>query len=301
MIKLTRPEGTLPEDFHTTRRALGPLMFAGYAAAAAMADAQEKAIHTDEVGLVCEMIKIPGSDQPIPAYIARPDARGRFPAIIVMPEVFGLHEYIRDVCRRLAKLGYVAMAPDPFFRAGNPAPLTDTAEIQRIVAKATNAQVMDDLTSVGKWIERQPFAQNAFGITGFCWGGAPVWMALAQFEGLKAGVAWYGRLRKPPAGQFLGEEVRPWPFDIVGDVKAPILGLFGGQDMGIPKADIDEMRDTLQRLGKKGCELIVYPNAQHGFHADYRATYNEAAAKDGWNRMLAHFARNGLAPRAAGK
>ncbi len=301
MVKLTRPEGWQPEDFHTTRRAIAPMFFAGYAAAAVAADAQEKTIHTDEEGLICEAIRIPGGNAPIPAYVARPNARGRFPTIIVIPEVFGLHEYIRDTCRRLAKLGYVALAPDTFFRAGDPAPLTDLAKIQEVVAKATNAQVMDDLNSIGKWIERQPFAQNAFGITGFCWGGAVVWMALARFSGLKAGVAWYGRLRKPPAGQFLGDEARPWPLDIATQVRSPILGLYGGRDQGIPKSDVDEMNGLLQRMNRTGSQIIVYPDAQHGFHADYRATYNEAAAKDGWNKMLAHFARNGLAPRPAGR
>ncbi len=298
MFKLTRPEGTPPQDLHLTRRMVAPTFFAGYAVAAVSADAQEKTIHTDEAGLICQSILIPGKDQPLPAYIARPNARGRFATIIVIPEVFGLHEYIRDVCRRLAKLGYVALAPDPFFRAGNPAPLSDFAEIQRIVSKATNEQVLGDLDSIGRWIERQPFASNAFGITGFCWGGAVVWMALARFRGMKAGVAWYGRLKKPPAGQFLGDEVRPWPFDIVGQITQPILGLYGGKDTGIPVADVNEMNDTLRRLNRKGSELIVYPNAQHGFHADYRATYDEASARDGWQRMLAHFARNGLAARA---
>lgn len=299
MLKLTRPEGTPPEDLTTTRRAVGHLFFAGYAAAAVCANAQAQTIHTDEQGLVAQMIAVPGPDQPIPAYIARPNARGRFPTIIVIPEVFGMHEYVRDVCRRLAKLGYVALAPDPFFRAGNPAPLTDTAEIQRIVSKATNAQVMADLDAVGRWIERQPFTTNAFGITGFCWGGAVVWMGLARFRGFKAGVAWYGRLKRPPKGQFLGDEERPWPVDVVGQISAPILGLYGGKDTGIPVADVEEMNATLKRLNRRGSELVVYPNAQHGFHADYRATYDAAAARDGWEKMLAHFARNGLAPRPA--
>ncbi|MEI7931858.1 MAG: dienelactone hydrolase family protein, partial [Alphaproteobacteria bacterium] len=187
MLKLTRPEGTLPEDLHTTRRALGPLFFAGYAAAAVSASAQAQTIHTDEAGLICQSIFIPGPDQPIPAYIARPNTRGRYPTIIVIPEVFGLHEYIRDTCRRLAKLGYAALAPDPFFRDGDPAPLTDFAKIQAIVSKATNAQVMGDLDSIGRWIERQPFSNNNFGITGFCWGGAVVWMALARFKGYAIG------------------------------------------------------------------------------------------------------------------
>ena len=298
MLKLTRPEGTPPEDLFTTRRAIGPLMFAGYAAAAVSANAQAQAIHTDEGGLIAQSVLIPAPDQPIPAYIARPNARGRYPTIIVVPEVFGLHEYIRDVCRRLAKQGYVALAPDPFFRAGNPAPLTDFTEIQRIVTKATNAQVMADLDAVGRWIDDQAFAQsNAFGITGFCWGGAAVWMALSRFRGIKAGVAWYGRLKKPPAGQFLGDEARPWPGDVAPNITQPILGLYGGKDTGIPVADVEDMSATLRRLGRRGSEIVIYPNAQHGFHADYRATYDAAAAADGWQKMLNHFQKNGLRPR----
>jgi carboxymethylenebutenolidase len=298
MLKLTRPEGTPPEDLYATRRAIAPIFFAGYAAAAVSASAQAQTIHTDSVGLIAQDIFVPAPNQPIPAYMARPNTRGRYATIIVVPEVFGLHEYIRDVCRRLAKLGYAAIAPDPFFRAGNPAPLTDFAEIQRIVTRATNAQVMADLDAVGRWVDDQPFAQsNAFGITGFCWGGAVVWMALARFPGLKAGVAWYGRLKKPPAGQFLGDEVRPWPVDVVSGISQPILGLYGGRDTGIPVADVDEMNATLRRLGRRNSEIIVYPNAQHGFHADYRATYDAAAATDGWQKMLAHFQRAGLRPR----
>ena len=301
MLKLTRPEGTPARDLHLSRRALAPVFFAGYAAAAVSAGAQAQTIHTDEEGLICQSILIPGPGQPVPAYVARPNARGRFPTIIVIPEVFGLHEYIRDTCRRLAKLGYVALAPDPFFRDGDPAPLTDFAKIQAIVTKATNEQVMGDLDSIGRWIERQPYANNNYGITGFCWGGAVVWMALARFRGFKAGVAWYGRLKKPPAGQFLGDEVRPWPFDVVAGMHSAVLGLYGGMDTGIPRTDVEEMSATLQRLNRRGSECIIYPDAQHGFHADYRATYNAAAARDGWNRMLVHFARNNLAAKPPGR
>lgn len=297
MLKLTRPEGTPPEDLHQTRRALGGLFFAGYAVAAVSANARQQAIFTDTQGLIAQAIRIPGRDQSIPCYIARPDARGRFASIVVVPEVFGLHEYIRDVCRRLAKLGYVAIAPDPFFRAGDPASLSDFSQIQRIVSTATNEQVMGDLGDVGLWLERQNFTTNRYGVTGFCWGGAVVWMAMARYSGLRAGVAWYGRLRRPPRDQFLGAEERPWPIDVASQLHGPVLGLYAGQDQGIPVADVEAMEAALQRSGKRGSDIVVYPNAQHGFHADYRATYDAASAIDGWGKMLDHFNRNGVQPR----
>lgn len=297
MIKLTRPEGTEPEDLHATRRALGGMFFGGYAVAALAANAQEQTITTDSQGLIAQAIRIPGSDGPLPCYVARPAARGRFPSITVIPEVFGLHEYVRDVCRRLAKLGYVAIAPDVFYRAGDPAPLSDFREIQRIVETATNEQVMRDVASVGTWLERQSFTSDRYGITGFCWGGAVVWMAMARFRGLDAGVAWYGRIRRPAPDQFLGAEIRSWPIDIAGEIHNPVLGLYASNDGGIPAEDVAAMNQRLQATGKAGSELIIYPDTQHGFHADYRATYNQAAAIDGWQRMLAHFRANGVGPR----
>lgn len=296
MIKLTRPEGTLPEDLHATRRGLGAMAFSGYALAAVAANAQEQAIHTDSTGLIAQMIRIPGPDQPIPCYVARPDARGKYPSLVVVSEVFGIHEYVRDVCRRLAKLGYVAIAPDFFFRAGNPAPLTDFKAIQDIVETATNAQVMDDMTAVGVWLERQPFTDR-FGVVGFCWGGAVVWMAMAKFKGLRAGVAWYGRLKAPAAGQFLSAERRQWPIDVVNDLKGPVLGLYAGLDQGIPKEDVDEMNAKLAASGHGDSHIVFYPGTQHGFHADYRSTYNKQAAEDGWNRMITFLSEHGLAPR----
>ena len=298
MTVLTRPEGTLPHDLDVSRRSLAGLMFAGYAAAAVSAEA--KPITTDSEGLVTGQVSIPEGGGGLPAYVARPAGRGRYPAIIVVSEVFGVHEYIRDVCRRLAKLGYVAVAPSFFVRADpdNRLPgVTDFEEIQRVVGTASNAQVLGDIDAAISWLGAQEFVdRRRLGITGFCWGGAAVWMACARFRELKAGVAWYGRLSHPAPKQFLGAEDRPWPLDVARELKSPVLGLYGGKDKGIPQTDVQAMRGALQASGKVGSDLIVYPQAQHGFHADYRESYDPAAARDGWARLTAFFAEHGVAP-----
>ena len=294
MVSLTRPEGSLPEDFVPSRRAaLGGLFFAGYAPAALAAQAQP--ITTDMRGLIAGATRLPGRDGPLPAYVARPDRPGRHPVVLVVSEVFGVHAYIEDVCRRLAKAGYVAIAPAFFHRAGDPAPLTDFAQIQKIVATANNEQVMDDIAATIAWARRQRFADSRrMAITGFCWGGAVVWMAVARFRDFAAGTAWYGRLTAPRPNTFLGDERRPWPVDVAADLNAPVLGLYAEKDQGIPLADVKLMRAGLQAFGKAGSEIVVYDEAQHGFHADYRAAYNRRAAEEGWRRMLAHFAANGV-------
>ena len=297
MVALTRPEGPEPEDFTPSRRlALGGLFFSGYALAAVSAEAQP--ITTPAVGLVEEEVRIPGPDVPLPAYLARPARPGRRPVVLVVSEVFGLHAYIRDVCRRLARLGYVAVAPAFFHRAGDPAPLTDFGQIQKIVGTATNEQVLGDIAATTAWLRRQPFADGRrMAITGFCWGGAVTWMAVARLPDFRAGVAWYGRLTAPRPGTFLGDERRPWPVDVAADLRAPVLGLYAGRDQGIPLADVRLMRAGLQAFGKAGSDIVVYDTAQHGFHADYRNAYDRQAAEDGWRRMLAHFAAHGVAPR----
>lgn len=299
MVALTRPEGPEPGDFRPSRRgALGGLFFAGYAAAAVSAEAAP--IVTDEAGLVTADVLVPQRDAPLPVYLARPARSGRAPVVVVVSEVFGVHAYIKDVCRRLAKLGYVAVAPAFFHRAGDPAPLTDFSAIQKIVATASNAQVLDDLGATFTWLKRQPFADaRRMAITGYCWGGAVTWMAVERFPELRAGVAWYGRLTAPKAGTFLGDEFRPWPVDVAGELRAPVLGLYAGKDAGIPQVDVRLMRAALQAAGKAGSNIIVYTEAAHGFHADYRAAYDRSAAEDGWRRMLAHFAANGVGARTA--
>ncbi|MBC6982834.1 dienelactone hydrolase family protein [Caulobacter sp. 17J80-11] len=304
MVHLPRPEGATDADFKPTRRALaGLMMFAGYALGGGPARAET--VHTDEAGLFTREATIPSNGFDLPAYVAMPADAKKRPVVIVVSEIFGVHEYIRDTARRLAKAGYVAIAPAFFARAGDPAPLTDQDEIRKIVATATNAQVMGDIKATIAWLGTNPdigqprkgFGKAKFadtkriGVTGFCWGGAVVWMAAAQIPQIKAGVAWYGRLAKPKAGAFLGDENRAWPLDVVQELHAPVLGLYAGQDQGIPLSDVDAMRAALKAAGEKRDEIVVYPDAKHGFHADYRQSYDQAAAEDGWKRLLAWFGK----------
>ena len=293
---LTRPEGGLPEDLQLSRRGLAGLIFGGYAVAALSAQAQP--IVTDTAGLVVEEVLLPTRDSQMPAYTARPARRGRHPVVLVVSEVFGVHQYIRDVCRRLAKQGYFAIAPAFFHRAGDPAPLTDFAEVRKLVATATHEQVMGDVAATLEWLRRRRDTEmRRAAITGFCWGGAVVWTACARFRDFDAGVAWYGRLVPPASGDFLGAEQRPWPVQVAHALNAPVLGLYAENDRGIPLSAVEQMRQALRDAGKRDSEIIVYPGAQHGFHADYREAYNAAAAEDGWRRMLEHFRRSGVAAR----
>ncbi len=295
MLNLSRAEGPQPGDFSLSRRGLGGMIFAGYAAAALSADAEP--IVTDMQGLVAGPVLIAETGGALPAYVARPDAPGRHPAVLVVSEVFGVHAYIQDICRRLAKLGYVAVAPAFFFRApgGDTLPtLTDFSKIIAIVQTAHLEQVMGDVAATLAWLQAQPFVDPArMAETGFCWGGGESWMIASRFPQLKAAVAWYGPLARPPEGK--GEAGRPYPIDVASQLKVPVLGLYGGQDKGISAADIAAMRSALAAAHSPD-ELVVYPQAQHGFHADYRASYDPAAAKDGWARMLAFFHAHGVAP-----
>ena len=289
MISLTRPEGSVPGDLDLTRRGVAAIFFSGYAASALSATAEP--IHTDETGLVVEAVTLsPPDGFKLPAYVARPAARGRHPAVIVASEIFGVHDYIKDVCRRLAKLGYVAIAPAYFVRAADPAPLTDMAAVMKIVGQATDPQVMGDIGATLAWLKASPFVKaNAIAITGFCYGGGVTWLASETFPALKCGVAWYGKMVPPPG---VTDDARHiWPVNHVADLHCPVLGLYGGKDplsQGAPA-----MRKALADAGKTG-EIVVYPDAGHGFHADYRVSYNPADAADGWSRMLAFFRRNGV-------
>jgi carboxymethylenebutenolidase len=295
MITLTRPEGFEPEDLHLSRRGVATALFGGYAVFAFSAEAAP--IATDAQGLVAGEVQVPAGDRQIPAFVARPDAKGRFPVVVVVSEVFGVHEYIRDTCRRLAKLGYAAIAPDFFVRAGDPSTLTDFPAIQKIVSATSEPQVMGDIAATLAYLKGRPWAERNLAITGFCWGGAVTWLACARFKEFKAGCAWYGRLTPPAAGGFLAEPGRTWPIQVVGQLKAPVIGNYAGKDQGIPLADVEKMRAALTAAGKLA-DIKVYPNSQHGFHADYRPMYDAAAAADGWSRMLTHFARNGVKPKA---
>jgi carboxymethylenebutenolidase len=291
MPTLTRPEGSHPDDFRLSRRGLaGMVMFAGYAAYALDADADP--IHTDEVGLVTETVTLSSG---IPAYVARPNGHARYPAVVVVSEVFGVHEYIRDVCRRFAKLGYAAIAPAFFVRVGDPAPLTDFVAIMKIVAQASDRQVLDDLAATLRYLEAQTYIDpRKIAITGFCWGGKYVWLACETFPEIRAGVAWYGRVAPPPG---LAPDPKVlWPIDLVAQLHAPVLGLYANPAKDPTSLGVPPMRDALAKAGKTDSQIIIYEDAGHGFHADYRPSYNAADAADGWSRLLAHFAANGAPP-----
>ncbi|MBV8681260.1 MAG: dienelactone hydrolase family protein [Caulobacteraceae bacterium] len=292
MVTLTRPEGSSPEDLDLTRRGVAAVFFSGYAVAALSAEAEP--IHTDEAGLVIETVSYPSQGFTLPAYLARPEGRGPFPAIVVASEIFGVHDYIKDVCRRLAKLGYVALAPAFFVRVGDPAPLSDMAAIMKIVQAASDQQVIGDVDASIAWLKRQRYVKaREIGITGFCWGGGVTWLACESFPDLKAGVAWYGKMVRPPGAP--NDPTRLWPAEMATQLKCPVLGLYGAKDRlaeGVPT-----MRAALAAAGKTDSEIVVYPDAGHGFHADYRSSYNAADAADGWRRMLAFFAAHGLSPK----
>jgi len=288
MTVLTRPEGTLPEDLHISRRGITTLIAAGYAAAAVGADAAP--ITTSADGLTTAIVTMPGD---LPAYVARPAGTGKHPAVIVVNEVFGVHEWIKDVCRRLARAGYVAIAPAFFYR-NDPdntlATLKDFPAIIKIVGEAKNDQVMGDVATAIAWLESQSFVNGKrLAITGFCWGGSVVWMAAAQFPQLKAGGAWYGRIRGAPNAT----EARQYPIDLAASLKTPVLGLYGALDKGIPVGDVEAMQAALEAAGSKS-SIKLYANSDHGFLADYRPSYNPVDGPDAWGRLLAHFKANGV-------
>lgn len=296
MKTLTRPEGTEPGDLTVSRRRLALAAFGGYALYAFSAEAQTVA--TPATGLIAGEVEVDVGDRMVPAYLARPDAPGRFPVVLVISEVFGVHEYIRDVCRRLAKLGYVAIAPDLFVRSGDPSKTNDFNQIRRIVGAASDKQIFNDLSGTVRFLKAQSFVDKSrMAVTGFCWGGAITWLICQRMPDFRAGAAWYGRLTAPKSGEFLGETNRPWPLPGVAQLRAPVIGFYAGKDQGIPLADVEAMRSALVAARKTDSQIIVYPDSQHGFHADYRTSYDPAAARDAWTRMLAHFAARGVKPR----
>lgn len=286
MVTLTRADGNWAGDLDLSRRSIALALAGGYAVAAFSAEAEP--IHTDEAGIVTENVEIQAADRKIPGYLARPAAKGKHATVFVYSEVFGVHEWVKDVCRRLAKAGYVALAPDFFVRVGDPSKTTDMAEVMRIVAANPDAQVTADTAAALKFIKAQPYVDTRrMAVTGFCWGGGRTWLAVERFPDFKAGAAWYGPLK---ANARLGS---PGPIDSVKDLHAPVLGLYGGKDAGIPQADVEAMREAVKAAGKKA-EIVVYPDAQHGFLADYRPSFNAAASQDAWKKMLAFFAANGV-------
>jgi carboxymethylenebutenolidase len=245
------------------------------------------AITTDTKGLTAGEVKIGTSDGEIPAYRAMPAKGSAFPTILVVQEIFGVHEHIKDICRRLAKSGYFAVAPEMYARQGDVSKIENIQEIiKTVVSKVPDTQVMSDLDAAVVWSEKNGGDTSRLGVTGFCWGGRITWMYAAHSDTVKAGVAWYGRLVSPST------EMTPKnPIDIVGDLKAPVLGLYGGQDQGIPVESVEKMREALKNGpdAAKRSMIQLYEEAPHGFHADYRNSYRERDAKDAWQRMLIWF------------
>lgn len=265
-------------------------LVAGYALAAGPVFAA--AIHTDEAGLETGDVAIPVADGSLLAYYAAPAAAKGAPVALVVHEIFGVHEYIRDVCRRLAKAGYFAIAPDLYHRQGDVSKLADVDAILRnVVSKVPDAQVASDLDATLAWAQQDARADAGRAvITGFCWGGRIVWLYAAHRPDLKAGVAWYGRLT--------GEdrpETPTQPLDLASARHAPVLGLYGTEDASIPPGSVDAMRRALV-AGGHSSEIVLFPGAPHGFHADYRASYRALAATEGWRRMLEWFRAHGAAP-----
>jgi carboxymethylenebutenolidase len=248
-------------------------------------------ITTDSNGLEAGEVKIPVPDGQIPGYQAMPASGGPFPVVIVVQEIFGVHEHIKDICRRLAKLGYMAIAPEMYARQGDVSKIENIQEIiSKVVSKVPDAQVISDLDATVAYAKSTGKGDTSrLGITGFCWGGRIVWLYAAHNPNLKAGVAWYGRLKTEP------DELHPKnPIDLVGELKAPVLGLYGGADQGIPVATVEQMLQALKAAGKPA-EIVVYPDTPHAFYADYRPSYRKEQAEDGWKWMLAWFKKYGVA------
>jgi len=262
---------------------------AGFALAVQPVSAQT--ITTDAKGLEAGEVKIPVKDGEIPAYRAMPASGGPFPVVLVVQEIFGVHEHIKDVCRRFAKLGSLAIAPEMYARQGDVSKIEEIREIiSKVVSKVPDAQVMSDLDAAVAWAKKSGKGNTAkLGVTGYCWGGRIVWLYAAHNPELKAGVAWYGRL----VGQ--ADELHPKnPIDLVDALKAPVLGLYGGADQGIPNDTVERMQKAL-REATKPCEIVLYPDTPHGFHADYRPSYRKDKADDGWNRLQGWFKKHGAA------
>ncbi len=277
------PDGVDRRDF--LKVALGT----GFAAATLPVMAQS-VIKTDTAGLLAGTVNMTVNGQTVPMYRAQPEGKTDLPVILVVSEIFGVHEHIADVARRFAKQGYLALAPELFVRQGDPSKSASVAELLKdIISKTPDQQVMGDLDAAVAWAGKNGGNLNKLGITGFCWGGRITWMYAAHNPQVKAAVAWYGRL--------VGESnaITPKnPIDIAPALKAPVLGLYGGKDTGIPLDTIEKMKAALA-LGSSKSTFIVYPNSGHAFHADYRPSYVEADAKDGFARALAWLRNNGVA------
>lgn len=280
----------LPAATVSRREIMVTSLAAGFALAARPVMTQT-VITTDTTGLVAGEVKIPVADGQIPAYRAQPASGGPFPVVLVLQEIFGVHEHIKDVCRRFAKLGYQAIAPEMFARQGDPSRISDIQRLlAEIVSHVPDAQVFSDLDATVAWAGANGGDAGRLAVTGFCWGGRITWLYAARNPRVKAGVAWYGKLDGPRT------ELQPLnPVDVAASLKAPVLGLYGGKDTGIPLEEVQAMRAALKSAGQQGnaaaaaSRIDVFPEAPHGFHADYRASYREAEAKEAFARLQQWF------------
>ena len=274
----------LPSAQLTRRSFVVTALGAGFALATRPIMAQT-AISTNADGLLAGEVNING----LAAYRAQPAGGANLPTILVVSEIFGVHEHIADICRRLAKLGYLAIAPELFARYGDPRQMSNIQDILGgIIAKVPDHEVIADLDACAAWAAKSGGDAQRLGITGFCWGGRITWMYSAHNPMVKAGVAWYGRID----GE-LNDRTPRWPLEIIDDLKAPVLGLYGGKDQGIPLDDINLMADDLKAADSPS-RIHIYPDAGHAFHADYRSSYRKEAAEDGWRRMREWLTSHGV-------
>ena len=264
----------------------------GFAAAVLPVMAQT-VVKTDAQGLEAGEVTIPVGDFRMPAYRAAPAGARNAPVVLVVSEIFGVHEYIADVARRFAKLGYFAIAPELFIRQGDAGAYGEVAKLlAEVINKVPDAQVMGDLDASVAWARTQGADTSKLGVTGFCWGGRITWLYSAHNPAVKAGVAWYGRLVGPASPLTPAH-----PVDLAGKLHGPVLGLYGGQDGGIPLDTVDKMKSSLAAgsPAARRSEFVVYPDAPHAFHADYRPSFRKEAAEDGWKRCVAWFKTHGVA------
>lgn len=260
----------------------------GFAIAALPVEAQS-VIKTDTVGLTAGTVTLTIAGQAVPIYRAQPAGKTNLPVVLVISEIFGVHEHIADVARRFAKLGYLAIAPDLFVRQGDAVHAEREVLMRDIVGKTPDAQVLSDLDACVAWAARNNGNIDKLGMTGFCWGGRVTWMYAERNPKVKAGVAWYGRLEGTP-NQYSPTN----PIDAAASLTVPVLGLYGAKDTGITQESIAKMKAELAK-GKSGSTFVVYPDSGHAFNADYRPSYVEKDAKDGWNRTIAWFKDHGVA------
>jgi carboxymethylenebutenolidase len=278
---ISQPDGLQPPLRLNRRGFLKTSLGAGFAAAALPVHATT-VITTDAQGLTAGEIKISTKGGEMPAYRAQPTGKTGLATVLVVQEIFGVHEYIRDVCRRLAKQGYLAVAPELYARQGDVSKMSLPDILANVVSKVPDAQVMADLDAAAGWAAKHG-GGGRLGITGFCWGGRIVWIYAAHNPALAAGVAWYGNVA---TGRYPGDK---GAVQLVERIKAPILGLYGGADAGIPNDSVEKMRVALKAAGNTRSEIVLYPDTPHAFHADYRDSYRKGPADDGWRRLTAWF------------